>query len=1367
MRNKFKERRPLIVIMAILMMLCMTFLAVSCGQSGGSSAESPAVTPAEDGKEFGDKDFPEYETESPAALSLTSLRQRRDELIAGIKGGSIVKDGNDVTVDGYKSLFEKASNDTSAIAESRITYNPDPNDRKLEEFVSKVNVYIGKDKTECTEAELKLAADMLYGNVDLNGLYGVYRTAYRFYSNYIYSPGAGNEDGNGGFLSSEEYKDKLAGFHRLKIISEASKVLSRQLKIDGKIGEGHIDCTTECNAAFAKEYVENFKETTVRDILVKNELSLNKLSDANEKLLFYYTILFNPNDVDGYGKYEDETVNADGLTAAQIVYGRDKTAEAADTLAAIKYAGTLGLFRTMFTAGAASDKELDKYYSDTLNAYFAEATVEKGLKTYTVAANERAYGFGKTAAIDKNDSEAVKEQKISARLDELEKTEEYLNRFDNLAKYTLKLSGGEVKVDLKSLTAITSDGSEQELEEINKGEYSGADWAAAKSIVTISVGLTKDAIGAVKAVYADKYGISAEATISNNVAVANGVAETLGSRYGEEKPKYTASETVTYFRSCYETRFTPLKLGEKSTEWLNKFLNISSIEFKPSADDKIFSIGILNDLIPSNGFVGKLLGKLFPKEKIPSVKLTAVDGDGNEVNAFDKNAKLNVRIGASPSIERNINLILNKSEKKSAAQSGFTEAEKTENTKLLENAHSLKYYVTLSIMVPAATETAETAAQSNTNYIMMTDSELDDIKQSSGGIRFKVEFTFDKEKVQNASEFVALGYEHTKIKFVCKNEQENKDGDEDIKMAVLLNDVSTSVSMAITSPDTFKNIALYVAIGIVALILIICIIWIIVANVRRNKYKVKYDAMGGKFAGGQKVKLCKNLVYPNNPSKKGYRFVGWYTDRKCTKKFEAVDKAKSCTTVYAKWVPASRYDKIEEAQDLITKRVAISGDYRGKANGTYGTGVHQAVYDEDPRIMKLEIEKLSYEAKKAEEERKAEEVRLQTIREIEAAKGSDDAKEKAEAEAEKAKLALQQALAEREALISLAKAEERAKLLEQLNAEKNAEAERAAAEKDREEKEELKNRIAALESAQKGVDEERVGKIVDDKLKEYDALRAKEISDEKARLDAELAAKIAAEQARAAALSADKKDEKPEFDAAKAFDELKAELLGYKSADDLDYGLTESDVAAMIKVEGNAVVLEVDAEKSECEAKGFKAESGTILPAKVVVAADEDIKDAKELIEDVLYSKGLMKAEKAPVTKCSDEEMRDGFTLDLAKGRLADNAEEYLKLIRTYAKSFVCTEETFEEKLLMKAFIARGKVYMYLNYAGEGTNAADGTMQAEGLGSFMIVKSAEDCKKALSTIGLMMRENGLVRYPSATSVKEDASDKGFSYTLKA
>ena len=49
----------------------------------------------------------------------------------------------------------------------------------------------------------------------------------------------------------------------------------------------------------------------------------------------------------------------------------------------------------------------------------------------------------------------------------------------------------------------------------------------------------------------------------------------------------------------------------------------------------------------------------------------------------------------------------------------------------------------------------------------------------------------------------------------------------------------------------------------------------------------------------------------------------------------------------------------------------------------------------------------------------------------------------------------------------------------------------------------------------------------------------------------------------------------------------------------------------------------------------------------------------------------------------------------------------------------------------------------------------------------MVVKTAEDCKKAIAAISLMMRENGLVRYPSANSITEESSDKGFTYTLKA
>lgn len=85
----------------------------------------------------------------------------------------------------------------------------------------------------------------------------------------------------------------------------------------------------------------------------------------------------------------------------------------------------------------------------------------------------------------------------------------------------------------------------------------------------------------------------------------------------------------------------------------------------------------------------------------------------------------------------------------------------------------------------------------------------------------------------------------------------------------------------------------------------------------------------------------------------------------------------------------------------------------------------------------------------------------------------------------------------------------------------------------------------------------------------------------------------------------------------------------------------------------------------------------------------------------------------------------------------------------------------------MKAFLAGGKIYIYLSGAQEGLNAADEAMKAEGLDSFMVVKTADDCKKAIAAISQTMRANNLVRYPSATNIKEDSSEKGFTYTLKA
>ena len=1355
MENKHGKKRIPLGILALIAALFMAFFAVSCGGGGSSSDSSSEIGSGTSASETEntaispDSGFPEYTTNSDPDLNVNSLRARRDELIVGIKGGGLIK--------GYIKLFAEASKAADAADDSIIAFELDPRNIKLDELVSKVNSYIGEAKPgEITEADCAAAAKLLYEDHDLNGLYGIYQTAYRFYGNYVYMRKDFSVEGNGGYLSEDP--DDLAGYNAKEIVSRAKKHLRTYFKLTGKPGEGHTDCSTECNATYAKEYVEAFKAEVVSGIVATNINSRAIVSDKQKTLDFYYYLIFKS------GKYADETINFNCRTPSQIVYGDLSTdVETADALAERDYT----VIRTMMLADykliAKSESDLESRLLNRLDAYFKKATVEKGLKRYMEVAVERVNGFGMTKAIESTDTEEERNKKTDERREELALIEEYLNHFDSLEEnYKIELSTGTETINIKtvSINVVGEDGSEAD-----KGaEFKGADWDNVRDILNKYVGLTKSAVETIRISKANKYGISADATVSYNVDIANRLADTLTSRYGENKPRYTGPEIADGFVNSY-SRNAALVCEDQSTRKVEWF-NTPTLEFVPSENEKIFTLDVLNNILPPSNPISSIFNKVFPQEKIPSVKVTAVDKDGNEINCFDQNAKLKVVFGGIPAVERNINLILNNEDKMQVASSELTDAEKLG----LADVRSLRYYLSFSVLVPATSMNAEGGNQ-NISYIAMDEKEFARIKSLNEGMQFRVELTFDKEKVEDASNFVAIGYDHSKIKFVCDNEQQKNDGD-DVKMTFFLGNVTTAMSVGILSQDSFKNIALFVAIGVIALIVVALIIWAIVAHVRRKKYKVRYNAMGGRFSNGQKVRLSKNLGYPNNPTRRGYQFMGWYTNKKCTRKFDVATHKGGCINVYAKWLPQSKYDKLNEAQELITKRVC--SDYRGKANGTAGTGVHQAAigYDEDPRIAKLEIEKLSYEAKKAEEERKAEEVRLQTIREIQAAKDNDNAKENAEKEAEKAKLALQQALAEREALISLAKAEERNKVLEEIRA------------------------AEAAKAQEPSIDEGKVNDLIDSKLKAYEEQRAQEIAAEKDRLNAELAsklaaeqaakeaadqaaklaaeqaAKLAAEQAALAILAAAKKDEKPEepekFNAGKAFDELKAELLSYKAADDLDFGLNEDGVAVSIKVVGDTVEVEADAEAGELNKKGITVEAGAKLPVKMTVAKDEDIASAKDLIEETLYDKGYMKAEKAAVTECSDAERKGGYELKLAKGKVASSPEEYFKLIRVYAKSFVAADEgAIEEKTLMKAFLASGKIYIYLSGAAEGLNAADDAMKAEGLDSFMVVKTADDCKKALAAIASMMRANNLVRYPSATNVKEDSSDKGFTYTLKA
>ncbi|MDE7264128.1 MAG: InlB B-repeat-containing protein [Anaeroplasmataceae bacterium] len=66
---------------------------------------------------------------------------------------------------------------------------------------------------------------------------------------------------------------------------------------------------------------------------------------------------------------------------------------------------------------------------------------------------------------------------------------------------------------------------------------------------------------------------------------------------------------------------------------------------------------------------------------------------------------------------------------------------------------------------------------------------------------------------------------------------------------------------------------------------------------------VFFNSMGGSDVPSQVLTLNRpDLVYPEEPTKEGYVFSGWYEDEDCTKKFEFVKDIKEDMTLYAGWL---------------------------------------------------------------------------------------------------------------------------------------------------------------------------------------------------------------------------------------------------------------------------------------------------------------------------------------------------------------------------------------------------------------------------------------------------------------------------------
>ena len=622
-----------------------------------------------------------------------------------------------------------------------------------------------------------------------------------------------------------------------------------------------------------------------------------------------------------------------------------------------------------------------------------------------------------------------------------------------------------------------------------------------------------------------------------------------------------------------------------------------------------------------------------------------------------------------------------------------------------------------------------------------------------------------------------------------------------------------------------------------AIVVVIAVIAIIVSVARNWKYSVRFDATKGKGSKVLHVKLHEKFAYPKNPVRSGFVFMGWYTDKKCESRFASTELVtKGNVTVYAKWIT-------EEEYKILKEQEAAAAAQKPAQDG-----------DRKDRLDKLAAEKLEYETKKAEEERKAEEARLEALKQIEESKNNEEARLQAEREAEEAKAERNAVIAERDILIEKAREDERKKWLEEkqeredslraeieearkvaeeakllagnsgrfgiidapaervvideakirAEIEKELRAEEEAKKKVEEEKAEMRAELEAMlkkELDERALAEEKaqdeqasvkadlealLKKELEEKAAAEEKARAEAEEEKRLRLEAEAKlreneeklraeeeARLQAEKEEAerlAALEAAKAAEAEKYDLDRSFDLLKAEVYSYAKANDLPFSLDAVTRVCAMKQTENEIELEVNENLSDLIAKGYNVEKGETLSAKAIVNNEETFDAALDLIEDVMFTNGMKKIRKAVVTDATEETRKEGFVYEIKAERVADSVDDYYKLIRVYAKSFVLADQPegeIAEKNLIRMFIARGKLFVYLAVENDAMMQADESLAAEGLKSLLIVNNAEECRSAIEAIGEMMKENGLVRYPTDHSVNEEGTEKGFNYVLKA
>ena len=1147
----------------------------------------------------------------------------------------------------------------------------------------------------------------LYGDYGLKGILGIYEVAYEFYLEYVYV----DEVGGNTLTSAAQTRSLIPSVNKV-LIEKATAALTSysatDFANDSTEGAESLPYKKSRADAWVQDFIADDEDGFAYVLSIQSELSSFK-NQRIKRLDYVRSYYFSD-------KYDSAYVNLE-------VYQSDADVSQ-ERLQEVKDAVT-EIYKTEEDVDAVKlliEEKVDEY---------------EGLFVGLNTAIERVYDEVH-AKSNANSGEGV------STLDLIAQCEAAFTSFETLGTIEgyEKVAGDKyesVEIDLQTGKPVGT------------GNSTSGDLKVALDLVTDYKALVKRAIDESKNALQEGYGVASEALTSSYINYAKGLADGLTGYYGRLTP---AEETAPVVNGYKANQYSYTNLDGETVQVVCGSDIVRAFNDSPFCEGALVVVdrGELKRSTPLSEFKFKST-VIDSSNSAYEISLTCIDEGGNPVDFFQPDAKLTVREGSLPSIERNLYLIL-KGDRLEQGTKGLSEEDRA-----YLKGRVLNYYFKFTITSSTIKAGKQTVLEFEPINVRIT-------------IKFNDSKEFEALKQANAC---ALNYLHANVNKVYKDIEWGEN-----TMTFNVNNFTNQFETAVASTGKAPfDWTTYIVLGVVGLVALLFVIWLLVAIIRNWKYKVIFNANGGKFNSCIKVKLHEKFNHPTPPYRKGYKFLGWFADSKCTVRFAASELTKRHKVkVYAKWMSDEEYEKLNE------KYVGASAPA-----GVNNVWLDPAVNAKrDTNLEKIEAEKLSYEAKRAEEERRTEEVKLQAIREIDEAKKNDEARAKAEQEAEEAKAELAKALADRDELIKNERADERAKCIEEMKSvggEGDVDYEAAIARAKAETEEKLRKEFDE-ESRARAEEQAKINEELLNKIKALEESKARE--EEEARIRAEekrindaIAAGVAAKLAELAlerfaaapvatpapqVVAEPVAEEAPAFDTKHAFEELKAEMCSYVDADDLGFSLEECAPACVVKVVGETVELEVNLDLEDCSKKAYKTVQGENLPVKFVLTSDDDMDEAEELIAEAMLESGLKQAEKAEAQESTEEERAQGFAHGVSKDKLADTPEEFYKLLRVHAKSFVyADDEEVEEKLLMKMFLRRNKVYLYLNHGAEGLKECDAEMAVAGLKTFMTIKSADDCKEAMKLISAMMRENGLIRYPSEVKIAEEDCAKGFTYVL--